>query len=93
MVQSTFKCPRLNPWRNPFFFLLGLSWSDHFYILAGNTAGNGDSEKHMVGVLAITLSSENSSPSCQFLNGCYFIKKSRKILSLLVLKCPYHLLN
>ena len=57
-----------------FFLLSGsrlLSWSDHFYILAGNTAGNGDSEKHMIVVLAITLSSENSSPSCQFLDGCY----------------------
>ena len=54
-----------------FFFLLGLSWSDHFYILAGNTAGNGDSEKHMVVVLAIIVSSEISSPSCHFLDRCY----------------------
>ena len=81
MVQSTFKGPRLNPWRNPFFFLLGLSWSDHFYILAGNTAGNRDSEKHMVMVLAIILSSENSSPSCQFLDGCYCMSRFMAVLN------------
>ena len=54
-----------------FFFLLGVSWSDHFYISVGNTIGNGDSEKHMVVVLAFIVSSENSSPSCHFLDRCY----------------------
>ena len=38
---------------------------------AGNTTGNGDSEKHMVVVLAIIVSSENSSPSCDFFDRCY----------------------
>ena len=70
-VQPTSKGSRFNPWRNPFFFLLGVSWSDHFYIPVGNTTGNGDSEKHMVVVLAIIVSSENSSPSCDFFDRCY----------------------
>ena len=55
----------------PFFFLFGLSWSDRFYILVGNTAENGNSEKHMVVVLAIIVSLENSSPSCDFFDRCY----------------------
>ena len=37
----------------------------------GNTTGNGDSEKYMVVVLAIIVSSENSSPSCDFFDRCY----------------------
>ena len=34
---------------------MGVSWSDHFYISVGNTTGNGDSEKHMVIALAISV--------------------------------------
>ena len=60
------------------FFLLGVSWSDHFYIPVGNTTGNGDSEKHMVVVLAIIVSSENSSPSCDFFDR-YYCKSDDKM--------------
>ena len=43
----------------------------------GNTTGNWDSEKHMVVILITILSSENSSPLCQFLDGCY-CRKNKK---------------
>ena len=68
------RCPDCeNNLEEPFFFLLGVSWSDHFYIPVGNTTGNGDSEKHMDVILAIIVSSKNSSPSCHFLDRCYCI--------------------
>ena len=38
---------------------------------AGNTTGKEDSEKHVVIVLITILSSENSSPFCLFLDGCF----------------------
>ena len=53
------------------FFLLVISWSDDCYIPVSNTTGNRDSEKYMDIVLTTILSSENSSPFCQFLDGCY----------------------
>ena len=42
---------------------------------ACNTTGKHDSEKHMVMVLITILSSEKSSPFCQFLDGCYCTPK------------------
>ena len=50
------------------FFLLGLSWLDHFHTPVSNTT-----EKKILKNIIFTtiLSSQNSSPFCQFLDGCY----------------------
>ena len=48
---------------------------------AGNTTGKEDSEKPMVMVLITILSSENSSPFCQFFDGCYCSCKTLGLLS------------
>ena len=70
-----FRVPRSRRGRAPLLFCC----SDHFYFLTGNTTGNEDSEKHIDVVLTIILSSENSSPSCQFLDGWYCIRLLRRI--------------
>ena len=44
----------------------------------GNTTGKKDSKKHMVMVLITILFSENSSPFCQFVDGCYCMDSSSR---------------